>query len=110
MEKTPQSTPTLDTNGAVIRKYNHQGYGDNSVWSRGLAWGINELTTVHEMIPDRHFNRIYLETAEKAARYFISRLPPEHVPYYDFLAPRGRQYVPRDTSAAAIAAHAFLKL
>jgi unsaturated chondroitin disaccharide hydrolase len=99
-----------DTNGAIVRRYNVQGFGDDSVWSRGLAWGIHGLTTVHDMMPEGESDSIYLETAEKAAGWFISRLPDDYIPYYDFSVPLGAQYVPRDTSAAAIAAHAFLKL
>jgi uncharacterized protein YyaL (SSP411 family) len=90
----------------VIRKYNVQGYNDSSAWSRGLAWTIYGYTEVFE-----HLNvSTYLDSAELAASYFIDNLPEDYVPYYDFRAPLGTSYVPRDTAAAAVSANAFLKL
>lgn len=53
---------------------------------------------------------IYSEYAEIAANYFITRLPPDFVPYWDFDADFETTYQPRDTSAAAIAAHGLLTL
>jgi uncharacterized protein YyaL (SSP411 family) len=92
-----------------MRKFNVQGYADESAWSRGLAWGIHGFTTVYEMILTSD-KQIYLEQAEKAADYFIRNLPEDFVPYYDFRAPFETEYSPRDSSAGAVAAHAFLKL
>jgi unsaturated chondroitin disaccharide hydrolase len=51
----------------------------------------------------------FLETAEKAADYFVKRLPADHVPYWDFMAP-GIPNAPKDVSAAAIAASGLLEL
>ncbi|XP_021947178.1 unsaturated glucuronyl hydrolase [Folsomia candida] len=96
-----------DSTGAVVRKYNVQGYSDSSAWSRGLAWTIHGFTSVYEHLND---NQFYLESAETAANFFINNLPADYVPYYDFKAPIETEYSPRDTAAASIAAHAFLKL
>jgi len=98
-----------ETDGSIVRKFNHQGYSDESAWSRGLAWGIHGFTTVYEMIPSPE-KQVYLQQAETAADYFIRNLPEDSVPYYDFMAPIETEYSPRDTSAGVIAAHAFLKL
>ncbi|CAL8111210.1 unnamed protein product [Orchesella dallaii] len=97
-----------ETNGEVARKYNAQGMADNSTWSRGLAWAIHGYTTTYQFTGIE----LYLETAEKAASYFIERLPQEDsVAYWDFNAPLDNgEYQPRDTAAATIAAHAFLNL
>lgn len=96
-----------ESNGAVGRKYNHQGMADDSTWSRGLAWAIHGYTTTFM----KTGIQLYLDTAERAATYFIDRLPQDYVPYWDFDAPLDNgQYQPRDTSAAAIAAHGFLNL
>jgi hypothetical protein len=51
----------------------------------------------------------FLETAQRAADYFISHLPSDHVPYWDFLAPEIPNE-PRDVSAAAIASSALFEL
>jgi len=93
--------------GAPMRKYNAQGMADNSTWSRGLAWGIHGYATTYE----KTGVRTYLERAEYSANFFKTRLPSDSVPYWDFDAPTDTGvYQPRDSSAGAIAAHAFLKL
>ena len=51
----------------------------------------------------------FLNTAQRAAAYFIDNLPADHVPYWDFKAP-GIPNEPRDASAAAIAASGLLEL
>jgi len=44
------------------------------------------------------------------AQYFVDHLPEDWIPYFDFDCPYTEVYQPRDTSAAAITAHALLKL
>ena len=97
-----------ETDGSVIRKYTGQGYADNSTWSRGQAWCIHGFTRMYGLTQHAPF----LETALRCARYFLTRLhsaPPPYVPHWDFDAPL-TEYQPRDTSAAAIAASAFIEL
>ena len=91
--------------GSVIARNTHQGYADESVWSRGQAWGIYGFTMTYRFTKDERF----LQTAERAADYFISYLPSDHIPYWDFMAP-GIPNEPRDVSAAAIAASALFEL
>ena len=50
-----------------------------------------------------------LATARRLADYFVSHLPADRVPYWDFNAPRIPNE-PRDSSAAAIAASGLLQL
>ncbi|XP_037043360.1 unsaturated glucuronyl hydrolase-like [Bradysia coprophila] len=95
-----------ENTGAVRRKYNYQGYADDSTWARGLAWVVHGYATTY----DHTKNPSFLEYAEKAAEYFVDNLPADWVPYYDFDCPYTDMYQPRDTSAAAITAHALLKL
>lgn len=95
-----------EATGAVKRKYNWQGYADNSTWARGLAWVTHGYTSTYEHTR----TPIFLEYAEKAAKYFVDYLPEDQIPYYDFDCPYKEIYQPRDTSAAAIVAHALLKL
>lgn len=92
--------------GVVKRKYNWQGYADNSTWSRALAWITHGYATTYEHTK----NPIFLEYAEKAAKYFVDHLPEDFIPYYDFDCPYKESYQPRDTAAAAIVSHALLKL
>ena len=91
--------------GAVIKKQTHQGYQDESTWGRGHAWAIYGFTVAYRETGDHRF----LETAQKLANYFISRLPADSVPYWDFQAP-GIPNEPRDSSAGAIAASGILEL
>ncbi len=95
-----------ETTGEVLRKYNAQGLRDNSTWSRGLAWTTHGFITSY--ILSNH--QRYLEYALIAGNYFLSHLPDDFVPYWDFDADIAVSYQPRDTAAGAIASHAFLKL
>lgn len=95
-----------ESTGTVRRKYNFQGYADESTWARGLAWIIHGFVTSYEHTQ----NPSFLQYAEKAAEYFVNHLPEDWIPYYDFDCPYRDSYQPRDTSAAAITTHALLKL
>ncbi|HEX9829581.1 MAG TPA: glucuronyl hydrolase, partial [Bacteroidota bacterium] len=93
------------TNGSVLARNTHQGYADESVWARGHAWAIYGFTMTYRFTKDQRF----LETAQRAADYFINNLPEGGVPYWDFLTP-GIPNEPKDVSAAAIAASALFEL
>jgi hypothetical protein len=93
------------TSGAVIARNAHQGYADESVWARGQAWAIYGFTMTYRFTKDGRF----LETAQRAADHFINHLPPDYVPYWDFMAP-SIPNEPRDVSAAAITASALFEL
>ncbi len=95
------------TTGAILGKYNKQGYNHDTTWSRGQAWGIEGFTIAYRETLDPN----YLDTAKRIANYFIDNLPEDYVPYWDFNAPEypsaGQV---RDSSAAAIAASGLLDL
>jgi uncharacterized protein YyaL (SSP411 family) len=93
------------TDGTVIVRNTHQGYAGESVWARGQAWAIYGFTMTYRFTLDKRF----LQTAQRAADYFIGHLPPDHVPYWDFMAPEIPNE-PRDVSAAAITASALFEL
>jgi unsaturated chondroitin disaccharide hydrolase len=91
--------------GAVIGRGTVQGYSDESTWSRGQAWAVYGFTMIYRETGDTRF----LSTARKTADYYLSHLPSDSVPYWDFNVP----YIPgepRDSSAAAIAASGLLEL
>ena len=102
--------------GSVIKKITHQGFADESVWSRGQAWGLYGYTMCYRYTHDK----AYLRQAGKIAAFIFSQknLPDDLVPYWDMrdpgiqtgkgLAHDGR--CPRDASAAAITASALYEL
>ena len=91
--------------GALLNHFTKQGYATESTWSRGQAWAMYGFTMAYRYTQDRRF----LDTARRTANYFVRRLPPDHVPYWDFDVP-DKATAPRDTSAAAVAASALLEL
>ncbi len=91
--------------GKFIRGCTNQGLSDDSFWSRGQAWGIYGFTVVYRETRDKEFLRF----AEKITDVYLSRLPSDYIPYWDFDDPK----IPdaeRDASAAAIVASALLEL
>lgn len=91
--------------GTVNTKRTYQGYSDSSTWARGQAWAIYGFTMAYRETGDMRF----LTTARKVADYYLSRLPSDKVPYWDFDAPNIPNE-PRDSSAAAIAASGLFEL
>jgi beta-galactosidase len=84
--------------GKVVQKRTHQGAFDESTWARGQAWGIYGFALAYKYTHDERF----LNTSEKMADVFLSRLPGDAIPYWD-LDLKG-DTIARDASAAAIAA------
>lgn len=90
--------------GAVAHKQTHQGYADESCWSRGEAWALYGYTMMYRETGDE----IYRQQAENVASYLLGKLPEDGVPQWDFNDPS--ENVLRDASAAAIMASAFVDL
>jgi hypothetical protein len=78
---------------------------DASTWARGQAWGIYGFTMAYRETGDARF----LSTAERLADYYLTNVPPDQVPYWDFDAP-DIPNAPRDSSAAAITLSALVEL
>lgn len=91
--------------GRHIRSCTHQGYSDSSMWARGQAWGIYGYTMCYRFTHDRK----YLDFACRITDAYLSRLPEDMVPYWDFDDP-GIPDVSRDASAAAVVASALIEL
>ncbi|KAK5167032.1 uncharacterized protein LTR77_007761 [Saxophila tyrrhenica] len=83
-----------------------QGLSDNSTWARGQAWAIYGFAEIYSLTKDPS----YLETAMRAANYFIEHLPQDGLPFWDFDAPYIPNVAPRDSSAATIAASGLMLL
>ena len=94
---------TLD--GHFIKGVTHQGYADDSMWARGQAWGIYGYAMCFRETGIDQF----LQTAQKLADVFISNLPEDGIPYWDFRDP-AIPNAPKDASAAAVAASGMLEL
>ncbi len=93
--------------GTVLKKNTHQGYGHESAWARGQAWGLYGYTLCYRYTKDVS----YLHLAEKVAGFILTHpnMPEDLVPYWDFNAPNIPNE-PRDASAAAVIASALYEL
>jgi hypothetical protein len=97
-----------DTITGDVRKMNtHQGYADESAWSRGQSWGLYGYTVTYRLTDHIEF----LKQAENIATFLLEHpnMPEDLVPYWDYDAP-GIPDEPRDVSAAAIMASALYEL
>ncbi|RAP75645.1 glycoside hydrolase family 88 protein [Paenibacillus montanisoli] len=82
-----------------------QGHAAESAWARGTAWALYGFALSYGYTGEER----YLQAAKRTAHYFVSRLPEDKVPYWDFLLP-DQTGMPRDSSAAAIAASGLLEI
>ncbi|MGD9722330.1 MAG: glycoside hydrolase family 88 protein [Pirellulales bacterium] len=95
--------------GRFLGQSTHQGLRADSNWARGLAWSLYGYTQVYALSGEKEF----LDVAERNADFWLTHLPKDHVPFWDFAAdlsaplPWGPQ---KDSSAAAIAACGLLEL
>ncbi|MGV2990478.1 hypothetical protein ACE1OE_22925 [Vibrio sp. E150_011] len=80
-----------------IRGCTHQGFADESCWSRGQAWAIHGFAQMAIMTGDDR----YAEESVKLTEYMLSKITPDMVPEWDYLLPEGEiRY--KDTSAGSI--------
>ena len=93
--------------GSVIKRITHQGFADESVWSRGQGWGLYGFTMCYRYTHDK----AYLDQARKIARCWLTlpNMPDDMIPYWDMRDPAIPQ-APRDASAAAVIASALYEL
>jgi unsaturated chondroitin disaccharide hydrolase len=93
--------------GRFLRQSTHQGLHAESAWARGLAWSLYGFSKMYDLTDAMEL----LKVSERNAEFWISRLPDDKVPFWDFDAdpnsppPRGGQ---KESSAAAIAASGLL--
>lgn len=91
--------------GNPVKGATQQGHRDDSVWARGQAWGVYGTALSYGFTGDVG----YLELFEKITERFISGLPGDLIPYWDFDFQDGSME-PRDASSAAIAACGLLEM
>ncbi len=85
------------TTGEVDHKQTVQGFCDDSAWSRGQAWALYGYSMMYERTKDE----LFLEQAEKVARYILPLLCEDGIPYWDFNAPGTPNAMPLDSRGAA---------
>lgn len=82
-----------------------QGYAPDSAWARGQAWILYGFALSYRYTKDP----AYLETAKKAAHYFIANVSlTDHISRCDFRQPQAPDYL--DTSAGLCAACGLLEI
>ena len=91
--------------GAAIGPNTVQGYSPTSCWSRGQAWGVYGFTTIYRRTGKAEF----LTTAQRLADFALSKLTPDNVPVWDYLAPQAPNDI-KDASAGAIMACGLLDI
>ncbi|MFX3634645.1 MAG: glycoside hydrolase family 88 protein [Candidatus Pristimantibacillus sp.] len=91
--------------GEVDEYLGGQGYAPMSSWSRGQAWALYGMANTFKYTGDVR----YLRAAQQVAHYFLSCLPDDHIPHWDFRTPDPSSQ-PRDTSAASCAASGLLEI
>lgn len=91
--------------GQPARRYSMQGYSDTTTWSRGQSWAMHGYVNVYEATNDPRF----LDVARRVCRWYVSHLPEDNVPFYDFADP-AVPAVPRDSCSATVAVNALLRL
>ena len=100
--------------GKFIKGVTHQGYSDQSMWSRGQAWAIYGYTMVYRYTRDQRF----LEFAQKVTDIYLKRLKEtsdDWVPFWDMDDPeivncKSVNCKLKDVSAACVVASALLEL
>lgn len=104
--------------GAPLHQATCQGFSDNSTWSRGQAWMIYGYTMMYRETQDP----VYLNTAICLADFYLTNLPEDLIPLWDFnvgqpgYTPESKSYAVefqeklKDVSAAAIACSALFEL
>lgn len=99
-------TVFVGEDGSFSRAMTHQGASDSSRWARGQAWAILGFALAHKLGSK---NEGFLQSAQKAADFYLAHLPGDLVCYWD-LDLNNAPNEERDSSAAAIAVCGLLEL
>lgn len=95
------------TNGSVLFKDNRALPGQPlDTWARGHSWATYGFTMAFRESGDARF----LDTAKKAADFYITNAPADYVPYWYYPSNGVNTNLLRDSSAAAITLSGLLDL
>ena len=92
-------------NGALLFQGTRAGYSATSTWARAHAWSIYGFTMAYRETGYLPF----LNAAGEWPIYYLTNVPSDYVPYWDFDAPN-LPNAPRDSSTAAITLSALVQL
>lgn len=81
-----------------------QGYSPDSAWARGASWALYGMAISARYTRETR----YLDAARKVAAFFLSNLPEDGAPPWDFRAPKEEAAL--DTTASACAASGLLEI
>ena len=95
---------TYDHHGRLSGQASIEGSSRDSTWARAQAWAMLGLAQAAHLAGEE-----LTQPATRAADWYLDHLPADGVCFWDFDDP-AIPNAPRDTSAAAIAAAALLKL
>lgn len=96
----------FDTDTALpLKGVTAQGNRNDSAWARGQAWGIYGSAIAYSKLK----NVKYIDIFRRVTDYFLTHLPEDLIPYWDFDFDTGSDE-PRDSSAAAIAVCGMLEM
>jgi unsaturated chondroitin disaccharide hydrolase len=94
------------TDGRLVEvRTGPQGLAAGSTWARAQSWGLYAAAQAAHHLPQQRAQMLAL--AARCADWWLTHLPLDGVPRWDFAAPDDD---PIDTSAAAITADALLRL
>ncbi|MDQ1631296.1 MAG: hypothetical protein QOC80_1268 [Frankiaceae bacterium] len=91
-----------ESTGRPVWQGTAQGRSDASTWARGQSWAVDGFATAYRETRDPRL----LAAARRSARFAVSHLPPDGVPWWDYDAPG----TDRDTTAGAVLASGLLEL
>ena len=83
----------------------HQGYSDESCWSRGQAWAVHGFAQAYINTD----NTAFLESACLLSDYVIATISDDMVPIWDFKCPEDGPQI-KDSSAGAILSAGLLTI
>lgn len=82
-----------------------QGYRNDSFWARGQAWAVYGTAIAYRYTRNPEF----LVAFRHVAKFYLSRLPDDLIPYWDMIFTEDEDE-PRDSSSASIVACGFLEM
>lgn len=91
--------------GEKIENLGGQGQDGNSAWARGQAWAIYGMAIAYRETGKEE----YLTASKNIAAYFLSHLPEDKVPVWDFRAYEENRWA-LDSSASACTASGLIEL
>ena len=106
---TAQAVRFDNESGQFADQHSTLGLNNASVWSRGMAWSLYGFTRTYTLTHAVEF----LQVAQRNAQYWLTHLPADKVPHWDFAIDDpnvAEAHSQLDTAAAAIAASALLDL